>query len=355
MSVFILDGNCATFIASIMTMSVLCFFNSKKKNKADNPNMQGLLEDKSNYIQGLLEDMFERASSFFARNEQQVIRNIKTHEKVSTDAIRNSFESDHSAALEQLNKIQVKISGYQNVYLECRKNIWVLREKLTLRPEFMSSFFFAFLFCLFVLTVDSLVYPFESTQWLKNVVFYVSGSSLLFLFSVWGFYIFSIKKVRINKEPITYEFRIRTIIIMVVFTNVLLALVSLKLQITEVIAHLLFAVSVLLSMIYMIYELVKRRKCMFTRYFMLVHFIIIVLHAFVFCVLQNFYVGNTYVVSNRLVSFCSICSALLGGLIFPFFVPLLRMIFEVEWSNYKLKRAEKDLKDSVDDMIRKLE
>lgn len=31
------------------------------------------------------------------------------------------------------------------------------------------------------------------------------------------------------------------------------------------------------------------------------------------------------------------------------------MIFEVEWSNYKLKRAEKDLTNSVDDMICKLE
>lgn len=279
MSVFILDGNCATFIASIMTLSVLCFFNSRKNIRQTILTRWRQFEDKSNYIQGLLEDMFERASSFFARNEQQVIRNIKTHKKMSTDAIRKSFESDHNAALGQLNKIQVKISGYQNVYFECRKNISILRDKLTLRPEFMSSFFFAFLFCLFVLTVDCLARPFESMQWFKNVVFYVSGSSLLFLFSVWGFYAFSIKKVRLNKEPITYEFKIRTIIIMVIFTNTLLALVSFKLQITEINAHLLFAMSVLLSMIYMNYELVKRRKCMFTRYFILVHFIIIVLHA----------------------------------------------------------------------------
>lgn len=70
-----LVNNCATFIASIMTLSVLCFFNSRdNKHKTEKAN-------NSNYVQGLLESIIERASLFFSRNENKVLQNIKKNTK----------------------------------------------------------------------------------------------------------------------------------------------------------------------------------------------------------------------------------------------------------------------------------
>ena len=343
-----LVNNCATFIASIMTLSVLCFFNSRdNKHKIENKN-------NSNYVQGLLESIIERASFFFSRNENKVLQNIKKkyEEVVNIEAIKKLFESKSDISkLTIINNIQNKISEYQNVYFTCKKSILYVKDKITQRDEFLSSFFYTFLFSFFVLCIDCFDIDGLDILWLKNVVFYASATSIIFLVSMWLFYFLSIKRVRIAKEPIAYEFRYYNTIIILVLINIVLAFVSNLLVKSEVSLHVIYALSIIFPLLHMYYKLMKRRRSVFTHYFILVHFIIILLHSFIFSAIQYLIVGNTFIIQNKIISICSVIAISIGGLVFPFFIPLIRMIYEVELSNYKLKKAEFNLNNSVEDIM----
>mgnify|MGYP001249770647 FL=1 len=111
-----LSGNSATFLGSIMTLAVLCFFGSDNIEKNSN-----------NFIQNLLLIICKRTKAFLSREGDNFVDVLKKRNyKVLYSAIAKSKEENNPRKQEMLslvNELQFLTVEYQTSYFTLRDNV----------------------------------------------------------------------------------------------------------------------------------------------------------------------------------------------------------------------------------------
>ena len=334
-----LDGNSATFVAAIMTWTILCFFGTRV-----NRNNMFPQPENSNFMQTLLLMICERAWALLKNIQQEIIASLETENLIIFGkAIAESDEKDNpykDKMMELVNKLQFKTVNFYNAYLEQIKRVKSLHQKVvTDTIEFFSSFFYSFLFCVFVLFVDSVGN--SNMQWLVNAVCLTTIVSCVYWIFIWGYYCWSIKKRVENTEVVKYEFKFWTCMIVFVFMIVVLWLVNLYELRTEAMNYV-YVTGIFITGIVAMIKYIKREKCSFTHYFNLIHFFLVVFFVSGVCWLQSYVFKNSICFTAETTKILCVSFVVLSGLIFPLFVPVLRLQWEIFLTNKKLKKAKRD-------------
>lgn len=167
-----------------MTLAVLCFFGSDNIEKNSN-----------NFIQNLLLIICKRTKAFLSREGDNFVDALKKRNyKVLYSAIAKSKEENNPRKQEMLslvNELQFLTVKYQTSYFSLRNNVDNLYKNITQAPEFLSSFFYSFLFCIFIFIFDCF---WGAIKWCIDTVSLVSITSFIYWLYIWSYYWISIKE-----------------------------------------------------------------------------------------------------------------------------------------------------------------
>lgn len=350
-----LEGNSATFLGSIMTLAVLCFFGtvSRKKNKGDNDGSDAvthediqsdddvIIRNSNNFVQNLLSLICRRTREFFLREgERHVNRLEEDNYRILCNAIAKSKEENNPRKSEMLtlaNDLQFKTAAYQTNYLGLRDKMEELyRNIIDSSEEFLSSFFYSFLFCIFVFIVDSLTCV---NSWCINAVCLVSINSFIYWSFVWGYYCFTIKGRKSSSSFILYEFKAVTSIVIPLIPLAIVTLLGCFTSFSPVVITSIYIGIIFALAIIAINKLTHKKLTVFTHYFSLIHFVLLVVSVIAFCVLYNGILGKELIFGKEDARILSILFAVSSGLLFPLFVPLLRFRWEIISSLSEFKKS----------------
>ena len=329
-----LSGNSATFLGSIMTLAVLCFFGSDNIEKNSN-----------NFIQNLLLIICKRTKAFLSREGDNFVDVLKKRNyKVLYSAIAKSKEENNPRKQEMLslvNELQFLTVEYQTSYFTLRDNVDNLYKNITKAPEFLSSFFYSFLFCIFIFIFDCFG---GSIKWCIDTVSLVSITSFIYWLYIWSYYWISIKERNPSNGDILYEFKLTTCI-KILFSLILSTFVigllpflgSWSMTIVYVLAIIVLAIGA-------IFKFKKKGASIFTHYFNLIHFTLILLSISILSILYNVSLDKELIFNETFALISSISFAIFSGLFFPLFVPLLRFRREITKSIKKFKESTEKFK-----------
>ena len=326
-----LSGNSATFLGSIMTLAVLCFFGSDNIEKNSN-----------NFIQNLLLIICKRTKAFLSREGDNFVDVLKKRNyKVLYSAIAKSKEENNPRKQEMLslvNELQFLTVEYQTSYFTLRDNVDNLYKNITKAPEFLSSFFYSFLFCIFIFIFDCFG---GSIKWCIDTVSLVSITSFIYWLYIWSYYWISIKERNPSNGDILYEFKLTTCI-KILFSLILSTFVigllpflgSWSMTIVYVLAIIVLAIGA-------IFKFKKKGASIFTHYFNLIHFTLILLSISILSILYNVLLDKELIFNETFALISSISFAIFSGLFFPL---LLRFRREITKSIKKFKESTEKFK-----------
>lgn len=317
-----------------MTLAVLCFFGSDNIEKNSN-----------NFIQNLLLIICKRTKAFLNREGDNFVDVLKKRNyKVLYSAIAKSKEENNPRKQEMLslvNELQFLTVKYQTSYFTLRDNVDNLYKNITKAPEFLSSFFYSFLFCIFVFIFDCFG---GSVKWCIDTVSLVSITSFIYWIYIWSYYWISIKERNPSNDDILYEFKFTTCI------KILFSLIS----ITFLIGLLPIPGSLSMTIIYIsiiiflaigaIIKFKKKGSSIFTHYFNLIHFTLILISISAFAISYNVLLDKELIFNKTFALTSSISFAIFSGLFFPLFVPLFRFRREITKSINKFKESTEKFK-----------
>lgn len=93
---------------------------------------------------------------------------------------------------------------------------------------------------------------------------------------------------------------------------------------------------------YLLFDKVKKKEyCIFTYYFCLIHFILVIMFFLICCSVYHFILENQPLFNNSLVLKLSLIFAIFNGLLLPLLVPSFRLIWEVFRVKIKFKKDTK--------------
>lgn len=337
-SALFLDGNSATFVAAIMTWTILCFFGTRvtKKNKS-------LQLESSNFMQALLLMVCDRALAILTNTQNDSIAKSETENlRIFSKIIAESDEKNNpykDKMMELVNKLQFKTVTFYTSYLGQSKRVKSLHQKVTTDTiEFFSSFFYSFLFCVFILCVDCL--GDSNMSWLINMVCLIAIVSYIYWIFIWAHYCWSIKKREKNTEPVKYEFKFWTCILAFVFITAIIGLSNIFNISTETMNYI-YLIIFFCTGIFAMFNYIKRGKCVFTHYFNLIHFFLIVFYISVICWFQDKVFNNDIVFTVNQAKILCVTFVIFSGLIFPLFIPIFRFRWEIFRTIRTFNKAKK--------------
>lgn len=337
-SAVFLDGNSATFVATVMTWSILCFFSTKTTGGTIQTQSES-----SNFMQVLLHMICNRALVFLNKVQGERIHKHETENlKLLSKFIAESSEEKNPyklRMLELVNVLQFQTVTFYNTYLEQKKTVESLHRKIeTDSLEFFSSFLYAFLFGIFILSADCLGQ--SNDQLIINVITLTAIVSYTYWGLIWGHYFISIDKRTEETSIIRYEFKPKTCII--IFTCMLATIGIVNyFDVSTPIMNLIYIIGIILVGIVAMIKYSKRGNCIFTHYFNFIHFILVVIFLFVICWIQNDLLKNDILFSVEWAKFLSLTFVIASGLILPLCIPILKLNYEITRTNRKLLKAAK--------------
>lgn len=206
-----LNGNSATFLATISTLAVLCFFGLKsepeEKNDERKEQDNSKVTDKesemsskvsdNNFIRELLSLIARRALEFINRETNKIVRlNRDNNYEVISKAIAESDSSKNpykAKMLDLANDLQFLTVNLQNEALIRSRNIQNFSNKITYKDltEVLTSPFYSFMFCIIVLSADCIA---GTNIWCINAIGILACLSTIYWGLIWFYYYNSIKK-----------------------------------------------------------------------------------------------------------------------------------------------------------------
>jgi hypothetical protein len=205
----------------------------------------------------------------------------------------------------------------------------------------LSSFFYSFLFCIFIFIFDCF---WGAIKWCIDTVSLVSITSFIYWLYIWSYYWISIKERNPSNGDILYEFKLTTCI-KILFSLILSTFVigllpflgSWSMTIVYVLAIIVLAIGA-------IFKFKKKGASIFTHYFNLIHFTLILLSISILSILYNVLLDKELIFNETFALISSISFAIFSGLFFPLFVPLLRFRREITKSIKKFKESTEKFK-----------
>lgn len=364
-----LDGNSATFLATISTLAVLCFFGlkSESEEKIDEQKEQDNSKDTdkdpeasnkvsdNNFIRELLSLIARRALEFIKRETEKIVSlNRDNNYEVISKAIAESDSNQNPYKSEMLslaNDLQFLTVNLQNEALTRARDIQVFSNKITYKDltEVLTSPFYSFMFCIIVLSTDCIA---GTNPWCINAIGILACLSFIYWCLIWIYYYNSIKNRQLSsKYAIVYEFKKKNYIrniISILGGYTLLCYVCLYFDILYIIAYIWIPI-VLFYVIYLIVKFHKaKHNCsIFTHYFNFVHLIFELVFIAGICIIQHSF-GCKPIFGAEFAKISSIVFALSNGLIFPLIIPIIRLNREINNTMHELdKLTKKYTKDNT--------
>lgn len=372
-----LDGNSATFIATISTLAVLCFFGMKNeteektndnRKEKDNSTTSGKESDiiiknsDNNFIRELLSLIAQRALEFIKRETDKIVSlNRDNNYEVISKAIAESDNEQNPYKTEMLglaNDLQFLTVKLQNEALNRRRSIQFFSNRITYQDltELLSSSFYSFTFCIIVLLTDCIA---GKKPWCINAIGMLACLSSAYWCLIWIYYYNSIKDRQLsNKYAIVYEFKKKNYIrniISILSGYALLCYICSYFNILHVATYVWIPIVIL----YVIYLIIKfhhaRHECsIFTHYFNLVHLSFELVFIAGICIIQYFG-GCKPIFDAEFVRILSILFALSSGLVFPLIIPVLRLNKEINNTISELKKLTRQYTKDNERYKKKLE
>lgn len=346
-------GDMITFLGTIMTLTVLCFFTTRNSYSNKNTEEHELLSD-SNFMYNLLHLFVKRVFALMNEEGEKIIKTIEDESsqiKILLNAIASSQEEKNPYKQKMLilaNEIQMLTLDYQTKYLSLCDDVKNLNNIIIKSPtEFLSAFFYTFLFCVFVLSIECL---FPSYEWLTDVLGFVTVTSFLYWVLIWCNYCISLKKRKVDTPIIVYEFKIISIFRFLIGVVVSIFLFWCLNDVNIIVCYICIC---MLGGGYLLFDKVKKKEyCIFTYYFCLIHFILVIMFFLMCCSVYHFILENQPLFNNSLVLKWSLIFAIFNGLLLPLLVPSFRLIWEVFRVKIKFKKDTKRYqKESVQKTI----
>lgn len=325
-------GNSTTFLGCLFTLVVLCFF-----------------IDKNNFIFGLIRSILKESID----ESDEVLKdhdNMITKTYNSANEIQKTFselaKDDHDLHQEGLTllnntellvmtsrTISISMKDLQNTYNGIKKG-----------DEFVSSFLYSFLFCIVIFVCDEFFVGSVSSvsNFCLNLVFVFSIITLFLWIAKWFYFLFHINK---RDASICYKYNFGYILTFGLILGIPLISVLISYLFSKYL-ELDFSFIILFYLIIVVgvgtFAMVKfwKNKFRFTSYFVLSHFFCILISIIVMLFIAGF-VYKDAIVGAIQVRRLALCTTLLIGFIFPLFIPLLKMRFNIRTIN---KKAEVEIK-----------
>ena len=340
-----------------MTLAVLCFFGSIKLYAQDaKSKIDEIHPNNANFIQGILEIICRRTSAFYddghinvqKANDRYNFAYLLSAVSKSDDS-KNPFKTD---MLELLNNLQFITVEYQNSYYASKKRVDALIKNAINAPEFLSTFFYSFLFCVLVFIFDC----FGGTcQWSVNAVCWISIISTLYWVMIWIYYWCTISSRDNKQRDIVYVFKFSTCSIVLVLSLVI-SLGSVCWLGNSIYVPIVIALVVLLIGLFAMIKFRKRKYSIFSHYFNLIHIGIVVIYSCALCAAIPFIceTDNIFVFNGAWAKYLVISCALMTGLIFPLAIPIIRVRREVAKAISEFKSATTNYLKEREKKIREL-
>lgn len=275
-----------------------------------------------------------RALEFLKREEATHVETLKidNYETLS-NAIAKSEEKTNPYKQEMLslaNNLQFLTVKYQTDIMTLRLDIEYFYEKITYYDitEFLSSFFYSFLFCIFVLTSDCFC---GSTKYCIDMVSLISIISFLYWIFIWIYYCISIKDRAVNGNGIAHEFTLKKSVLYFLIFTLTTSGISLLFHLSSLLMTIIYISIIVISALFLIIKFVRKKRMysIFTHYFNLIHLGIVIFSIGIFCGTQYLFLDTEFVFDASFAKISSISFALLSSLIFPLAIPLFRFTKEV--------------------------
>ncbi|MCG0318401.1 hypothetical protein [Phocaeicola vulgatus] len=357
-----LNGNSATFLATISTLAVLCFFGLKsepeEKNDERKEQDNSKVTDKesemsskvsdNNFIRELLSLIARRALEFINRETNKIVRlNRDNNYEVISKAIAESDSSKNpykAKMLDLANDLQFLTVNLQNEALIRSRNIQNFSNKITYKDltEVLTSPFYSFMFCIIVLSADCIA---GTNIWCINAIGILACLSTIYWGLIWFYYYNSIKNRQLStKYAIVYEFKKKNYVRNIIFILGGYTLFCYACSFFNVlyIATYIWIPIVILYIIYLIikFHRAKHACSIFTHYFNLVHLIFELIFITGICTIQYFF-GCEPIFDDKFARISSVLFALCNGLIFPLIIPIIRLKKEINNTIHELEKLTK--------------
>lgn len=357
-----LDGNSATFLATISTLAVLCFFGLK--SEIEEKNDEGKEQDNSkktdresealskisdnNFIRELLSLIARRALEFINRETDKIVRlNRDNNYEVISKAIAESDSSQNpykAKMLDLANDLQFLTVNLQNEALTRCRYIQNFSNKITYKDltEILTSPFYSFMFCIIVLSADCIA---GTNIWCINAIGLLACLSSIYWCLIWIYYYNSIKNRELStKYAIVYEFKKRNYIRNIISILGGYALLCYACSYFNVLYIATYA-WIPIIILYVIYLIIKFHRAehdcsIFTHYFNLIHLFFELVFIVGISTIQYLW-GCEPIFDGKFARISSVLFALSNGLIFPLIIPIIRLTKEINNTIHELERLTK--------------